>query len=160
MTPSQKVRRQKAVRAAGRKAAVGRGVSAQPTARKPLTPKPLTKKQLDAAECTKGACERVGLYAGLQLNLEEFLKRPCADLVTACGKKCPLDPGDYGQCLLSFQESLRACLEGRGYSKMTIRLQDLCASLQENGSSRPYTWLDWCKDLALTLVKRPTAKRG
>jgi hypothetical protein len=113
----------------------------------------VTKPEKDATECTLATCERVGLYAGLNLSPEKFRVRKCGELVDACKKTCPLDAQDYGQGLLTFREALRSRLKDKGYSRMTIRLLDLCASLEHGETTRPYTWGDWCDDLANTLAK-------
>ena len=109
----------------------------------------LTPPQRDASEAALKAGRRIGMYAGLAMTLEAFRARPARDALEAGERECPLDPADYGDVLLTFREDLRAELTARGYTRMRIRLQDLCAETDPGG--RPYHWAEWCDDLAETL---------
>lgn len=113
---------------------------------------PLTQQQRDASECALQACERVGLYAGLNLTVTQFRTRNCTELVTASGTTCPLSPASYPTALLIFRESLRGCLKNRGYARPFLMLQLLCASNRDGGTITPWTWADWCDHLANRLV--------
>lgn len=88
----------------------------------------------DSRECAHEACRSVGLYRSL--SLQQFLARPCVELVEAERLTCPIGPSDYTDGLLKFRERYRSCLERRGYSGFAIYLQRLC----DTGAS----WNYWC----------------
>jgi len=107
----------------------------------------LTLKQRQVSRSALRACRRVGLYVGLDLNLAAFRARRSIELVEACNASCPLAPGDFGTCLVTFRERLRGGLEEYGYEPL-ISLQLLCAVRRSNGDLVDWTWGDWCDHLA------------
>jgi hypothetical protein len=112
---------------------------------------PLSQKQIDATDCARAATKRVGLYVGLKLTREQFRAKPCADLVDACGAKCPLKPANYNTCLITFRESMRQCLKDKGYSSPKLQLGYLCMVWVEDGEETGWTWGDWCDYVAQSL---------
>lgn len=101
----------------------------------------LTSRQEDMTASAHDACMRVGLYHGF--GLEAFRELPCAQLVGAAGKSCPLSPTDYGIHLNTFLARLVANLEDLGYVPR-IRLRLLCAVKQTPPGFAEWTWGDWC----------------
>ncbi len=108
----------------------------------------LTLKQQDATVSALHACHRLGLYS--DLSFQAFRARLCSEVVSACQGKCPLDPANFGTCLLTFLTRLIGNLESLGYSPQ-INLQLLCAVKQTSGGLTDWTWGDWCDHLARRL---------
>ncbi len=102
----------------------------------------MATKEEDVRSCVLEGCHRVGLYPQItDANGSAFLDRVANELVEAADDTCPHGP-PYNDVMMTFRESMRSCLSGKGYTSITIFLQRLCTTKQPGGEL--FTWRDFC----------------
>jgi hypothetical protein len=101
------------------------------------------KAERDCRQSALRACRSVGLYPAA-LTEEQFLLRPCRELVQAEKLACPIGPQDYTDGLRKFREAFRQELKDRGYTDIVVYLQRLC-DREPGQPDLPATWGYWCR---------------